>query len=398
MQATTSQNRDRSVDTVRRFSWTNARLRSTIWQVLAVGLVLAGLFWFIANALHNLESRRIASGFGFLGSEAGLPIAEHLISYTPADTYFRALVVGVINTLRVALTGIVLASVLGTLIGIARLSRNWLLSRLSGIYVEVVRDLPLLLQLLLVYTVLQGLPGPRQALSPFPGTYLTNRGLYFPALEISRPVLLVFAASAIGVLASYAYVCWSTAKRVANGKSLPFWPIVLPLIAGLPLATSFITETEWAWNVPSIRGFNFRGGANFSPEYFALLFGLVTYTSAFIAEIVRSGILAISKGQWESAAALGLSNGQTLRLIVLPQGLRVIIPPVTSQYLNLAKNSSLAVAIGFQDIASITNTVINQTGQAVEGIAIIMAVYLTISLSISLFMNWYNKRIALTER
>ncbi|RWK43144.1 ABC transporter permease subunit [Mesorhizobium sp.] len=386
------------MDTARRFSWSDARLRSTIWQVLVVGLVLAGIFWFVANALHNLESRRIASGFGFLASEAGLPIGEHLISYTPADTYSRALAVGIINTLRVALTGIVLASVLGTLIGIARLSRNWLLSRLSGIYVEVVRDLPLLLQLLLVYAVLQGLPGPRQALSPLPGTYLTNRGLYFPTLEVSQPVLLVFATFAIGVLASFAYTRWSTARRVVNGKRLPFWPVVLPLVVGLPLATSFIAGAEWVWNVPSIQGFNFRGGANLSPEYFALLFGLVVYTSAFIAEIVRSGILAVSKGQWESAAALGLSKGQTLRLIVVPQGLRVIIPPVTSQYLNLVKNSSLAVAIGFQDIVSITNTVINQTGQAVEGIAIIMAVYLTISLSISMIMNWYNKRIALTER
>ncbi|TIP79206.1 MAG: ABC transporter permease subunit, partial [Mesorhizobium sp.] len=246
--------------------------------------------------------------------------------------------------------------------------------------------------------VLQGLPGPRQALSPLPGTYLTNRGLYFPTLEVSQPVLLVFATFAIGVLASFAYTRWSTARRVVNGKRLPFWPVVLPLVVGLPLATSFIAGAEWVWNVPSIQGFNFRGGANLSPEYFALLFGLVVYTSAFIAEIVRSGILAVSKGQWESAAALGLSKGQTLRLIVVPQGLRVIIPPVTSQYLNLVKNSSLAVAIGFQDIVSITNTVINQTGQAVEGIAIIMAVYLTISLSISMIMNWYNKRIALTER
>lgn len=308
MQATTSQNRDRSMDTARRFSWSDARLRSTIWQVLVVGLVLAGIFWFVANTLHNLESRRIASGFGFLASEAGLPIGEHLISYTPADTYSRALAVGIINTLRVALTGIVLASVLGTLIGIARLSRNWLLSRLSGLYVEVVRDLPLLLQLLLVYAVLQGLPGPRQALSPLPGTYLTNRGLYFPRLEVSQPVLLVFAAFAIGILASFAYVRWSTARRVVNGKRLPFWPVVLPLIVGLPLATSFIAGAEWVWNVPSIRGFNFRGGANLSPEYFALLFGLVIYTSAFIAEIVRSGILAVSKGAMGVGGSFGLEQ------------------------------------------------------------------------------------------
>lgn len=398
MQATASQNRDMGTDPARRISWTDKRLRSAVWQVLAVGLVLAGIVWFTANALHNLETRRIASGFGFLGTEAGLPIGEHLISYTPADTYFRALLVGVINTLKVALTGIVLASVVGTALGIARLSRNWLLSRLSGLYVEIVRDLPLLLQLLLIYTVLQGLPSPREALSPLPGTYLTNRGLYFPVLEVSQPVLLVLAAFVIGVVASFAYMRWSRARRVANGKALPLVPVLLLLIAGLPLATAFVADPSWVWSVPGIKGFNFRGGAKLSPEFFALLLGLVIYTSAFIAEIVRSGILAVSKGQWEAATALGLSNGKILRLIVFPQALRLIIPPLTSQYLNLAKNSSLAVAIGFQDIVSITNTVINQTGQAVEGIAIIMAVYLTISLSISLFMNWYNKRIALTER
>lgn len=380
------------------FSWTSAKLRSVVWQVLVVGLVLSGLCWFTVNTIHNLESRRIASGFGFLGSEAGLPIGEHLISYTPADTYLRALTAGVLNTLKVAVAGIAFASVLGTLIGISRLSRNWLLARVSAVYVEVVRNLPLLLQLLLIYTVLQGLPAPREAFSPFPGVFLSNRGLFFPSLVWSAPLLWTFAAAAAGVAVAILCARWATMRRLADGRPRPVWPLMFAVVAGAPVAVSVVTGADWIMTAPELRGFNFRGGANVSPEFFALLVGLVIYTSAFIAEIVRAGILAVGRGQWEAARALGLHNRAILQLIVLPQALRVIVPPVTSQYLNLAKNSSLAVAIGYQDIVSITNTVINQTGQAVEGIAIIMAVYLTISLTISLFMNWYNKRIALTER
>ena len=380
------------------FSWNNARLRSIVWQILAVGLVLSGLWWFAVNTIHNLDSRSIASGFGFLGSEAGLPIGEHLISYSPADTYLRALTVGVINTLRVALTGIVLASILGTLIGIARLSRNWLLSRVSAVYVEVVRNLPLLVHLLVIYTALQALPPPRQAFSPIPGVFLSNRGFYFPSLNWSAPLLWAIAAMAAGIAVAVLYARWARNRQQADGRQRPVWPLALAVVTGFPLLASLATGADWTVALPELRGLNFRGGANLSPEYFALLAGLVIYTSAFIAEIVRAGILAVGKGQREAAEALGLHNRMILQFIVLPQALRVIIPPATSQYLNLAKNSSLAVAIGYQDIVSITNTVINQTGQAVEGIAIIMAVYLTISLTISLFMNWYNKRIALTER
>ena len=283
--------------------------------------------------MANLEERRIASGFGFLGREAGFEIGESaFLRYDASDSYFRALVVGLTNTLAVAIVGIVLATILGTFIGLFRLSKNFLLRTLSAAYVEFIRNVPLLVQLFFWYAVItEGMPGPREALSPLPGVFLSNRGLFFPSFS----------------------------------------------------------------GVPELQGFNFTGGLAVSPEFAALLFGLVTYTAGFIAEIVRAGILAVDRGQGEAAHALGLTRTQTTRLIILPQALRVIIPPMTSQYLNLTKNSSLAVAIGYPDLVSIANTTMNQTGQAIEGIAIIMAVYLTISLSISAFMNWYNARVAL---
>ncbi len=290
--------------------------------------------WFlISNTMANLEERRIASGFGFLGREAGFEIGESaFLRYDASDSYFRALVVGLTNTLAVAIIGIILATILGTFVGLFRLSKNFLLRTLSAAYVEFIRNVPLLVQLFFWYAVItEGMPGPREALSPLPGVFLSNRGLFFPSFS----------------------------------------------------------------GAPELQGFNFTGGLAGSPEFAALLFGLVTYTAGFIAEIVRAGILAVDRGQGEAAHALGLTRAQTTRLIILPQALRVIIPPMTSQYLNLTKNSSLAVAIGYPDLVSIANTTMNQTGQAIEGIAIIMAVYLTISLSISAFMNWYNARVAL---
>ena len=288
--------------------------------------------WFlISNTMTNLEERRIASGFGFLGREAGFEIGESaFLQYGASDTYLRALFVGLTNTLAVAAIGVVLATFLGTAVGLARLSRNFLLRTLSAAYVELARNVPLLVQLFFWYAVItEGMPHAREALSPLPGVFLSNRGIFFPTLS----------------------------------------------------------------SVPELQGFNFAGGAALTPEFAALLIGLTVYTAGFIAEIVRAGILAVDRGQVEAAHALGLSRPHTTRLVVLPQALRVIVPPMTSQYLNLTKNSSLAVAIGYPDLVSIANTTMNQTGQAIEGIAIIMAVYLTISLSISGFMNWYNARI-----
>ena len=381
-----------------RLSWSDERVRGIVWQLLVVGIVGGIVWWLWSNTVHNLEVRRIATGFGFLGREAGLPIAEHLIDYNPTDTYFRALLVGLLNTLKVAVVGIVLATILGTLIGIARLSKNWLLSRIAGVYVEVIRDLPLLLQLLFWYAVLQGLPGPRQALNPVDGVFLSNRGLKLPWIEWESAHSWALLAFVAGAVATWLYRRAARAAQMQDGQPRRVWPVALGLLLVLPVAVWWVLGAPWTPDMPALRGFNFQGGVNISPEYFALLLGLVLYTAGFIAEIVRAGILAVAHGQWEAAQALGLKPTQVLNQIVLPQALRVIIPPMTSQFLNLTKNSSLAVAIGYQDIVSIANTTLNQTGQAIEGIAIIMLVYLTISLSISLFMNWYNARIALVER
>jgi general L-amino acid transport system permease protein len=342
--------------------------------------------------------RRIATGFGFLDREAGLPIAESLIPYDPTNTYARALFVGLLNTLKVAVIGIILATILGTAIGIARLSKNFLLSRIAGAYIEIIRDLPLLLQLLFWYTILQGLPGPRQALKPMEGVVLSNRGLKLPALIWENAHTAALVVCLLGIIATWVYARMARAKQMADGQPRKVWPAALGLMLVLPVVVWYALGAPWEIEYPVLRGFNFRGGMNISPEYFALLIGLVTYTAGFIAEVVRAGVMSVNHGQWEAAQALGLRHGSVLRLIVMPQALRVIIPPMTSNYLNLTKNSSLAVAIGYQDIVSIANTTLNQTGQAIEGIAIIMAVYLTISLSISLFMNWYNARIALVER
>lgn len=381
-----------------RLSWADERLRAIVWQVLVVGLVGAILWWLISNTAHNLEVRRIATGWGFLSREAGLPIAESLVDYNPTNTYARALLVGVLNTLKVALVGIVLATIFGTLLGIARLSKNWLLSRLSAAYIEVVRDLPLLLQLLFWYVILQGLPAPRQALHPVEGVFLSNRGLKLPWIQWENAHSMALYGMIAGIVATVLYARAARARQMADGQPRRVWPVGLALILGLPLLIWAALGAPFQGDIPALRGFNFTGGLTVTPEYFALLIGLVMYTAAFIAEIVRAGIQAVAKGQWEAAEALGLQRGLVMRRIVLPQALRVIVPPMTSQYLNLTKNSSLAVAIGYQDIVSISNTTLNQTGQAIEGIAIIMAVYLSISLSISLFMNWYNARIALVER
>lgn len=381
-----------------RLSWSDERFRGIVWQVIVVGIVVGIVYWLWSNTVHNLEVRRIATGFGFLWREAGLPIAEHLVEYNPTDTYFRALLVGLLNTLKVAVVGIVLATILGTLIGIARLSKNWLLSKLAGVYVEVIRDLPLLLQLLFWYALLQGLPGPRQALNPVDGVFLSNRGLKLPWIEWQDAHTYALLAFVAGTVTTFLYRRAARAKQMQDGQPRRVWPVALGAMLVLPVAVWAAMGAPWTPDMPALRGFNFRGGLNVSPEYFALLLGLVLYTAGFIAEIVRAGILAVNHGQWEAAQALGLRPGQVLNKIVLPQALRVIVPPMTSQFLNLTKNSSLAVAIGYQDIVSIANTTLNQTGQAIEGIAIIMLVYLTISLSISLFMNWYNAKIALVER
>jgi general L-amino acid transport system permease protein len=380
------------------FSLQDERVKGWIWQLLVVGIVVAVVAWLWSNAVHNLSVRRIATGFAFLGREAGMPITDTWLPYSPRDTYLWAFTVGLVNTLRVAVIGIVLATLLGTAIGIARLSANWLLSRLAAVYVETLRDIPLLLQLLFWYVLMQGLPAARAAWTPVDGVFLSNRGLMLPWIQIGAAQLWVLAAVAAGLAALFVIRRVLVARQIQDGRRRHVWPFALLLIVVLPALVSWSLGVSWSVTKPELRGFNFVGGLTLAPEYFALLIGLVTYTSAFIAEIVRSGIQAVPRGQWDAALALGLRRSFVLRQIVLPQALRVIIPPMTSQYLNLTKNSSLAVAIGYQDIVSVANTTLNQTGQAIEAIALIMLAFLTVSLGISFFMNWYNARIALVER
>jgi general L-amino acid transport system permease protein len=376
--------------------WNDRRVRGILYQVLVLGGVLLLAAYLVSNTLDNLASRNIATGFGFLNREAGFGVSESLIDYSPVDSYLKVLIVGLLNTLKVSLLGIVLATIIGTLAGIARLSRNWLLARFATIYVEGLRNIPVLLQLFFWYSLItEALPGPRQALNPIPGVFLSARGLKLPEPAWQTIHLWMAGAFLLAILAAWLIGRWAKQRRERTGQLFPTLQVNAAVIVGLPVLVWLAGGAPVGMDMPELRGFNFAGGLTVTPEFTALLVGLVLYTGTFIAEIVRGGILAVAHGQTEAALALGLSRGQVLRLIILPQALRVIIPPLTSQYLNLTKNSSLAVAIGFPDLVSTANTAINQTGQAVEGIAVIMAVYLTISLSISAFMNWYNRRIAL---
>jgi general L-amino acid transport system permease protein len=382
-----------------RLSWSDPVFRAFVWQVVIVGIVALIAWYLISNTIANLDARHIATGFGFLHRTAGIPIGESLISYDPASsTYGRALIIGVLNTLKVSVVGVVLATILGTLIGIGRLSTNWLVAKLTAFYVETIRDIPVLLQLLAWYTILQALPAPRQALHFGSFMFLTNRGMKIAALDWQSAHTAAAVMFLVGIAGTVLWSRYADRRQDATGVRPVTWPVAIGLLIGLPVVVWAAMGAPFTVDFPALHGFNFQGGVTVSPEYFALLVGLVVYTASYIAEIVRSGILAVPKGQWEAAGALGLRNSEVMRKVILPQSLRVIIPPMTSQYLNLTKNSSLAVAIGYQDIVSVANTTLNQTGQAIEGIAVIMAVYLTISLSISLFMNWYNAHIALVER
>ncbi|MCZ7564968.1 MAG: ABC transporter permease subunit [Burkholderiales bacterium] len=383
-----------------RLSTGDPRLRAAAYQAAALAAVILLGWYLVSNTLANLEARRIASGFAFLGREAGFEIGEtSLIAYGAADTYLRALAVGLANTFRVALIGIVAATALGALIGLARLSRNWLVAKLAAAYVEFVRNVPLLVQLFFWYAVItENLPGPREAVEPLPGVFLANRGIFFPVPAWSAVHGWMLAATALGAGAALAHARWARRRQARTGRRPPVLAGAAALLVLPPALAWLAGGAPTRFSVPALAGFNFAGGAHLSPEFAALTAGLIVYTASFIAEIVRAGVLAIDRGQFEAAYALGLRRGLAMRLVVLPQALRAIVPPVTSQYLNLIKNSSLAVAIGYPDLVSIANTTINQTGQAIEGIAIIMAVYLTISLVISALMNWYNARIALKER
>jgi general L-amino acid transport system permease protein len=387
-------------DTSRRMApWRNERVRSVVFQLAIVVAVIAIFAFFASNASENLRRQGIASGFGFLEREAAFEIGNKVVPFSPSDSYGWALLVGFVNTLAVSAVGIVFATLLGFLVGLTRLSTNWLVSRLALIYVEVFRNTPLILQLFVWWDVLRiSAPPDREAWQPIPGVFISLRGVTFPT-PIYNPLYFWMGIAALaGFIAAAVVGTWARRRRERTGQGLPSVWIGLGLVLAPPVIVFIAGGAPLTLDVPQLLRFGFRGGESVTPEFAALLFGLVVYTAAYIGEIVRSGIQAVSRGQLEAARALGLSRGQMLRLVVLPQAIRVIIPPLTSEYLNLIKNSSLAVAIGFTDFLSVGNTIINQTGQAIEGFVLIAAGYLLINIPTSQVMNLYNRYMALVER
>jgi general L-amino acid transport system permease protein len=381
--------------------YNDPKIRSIVYQLALCAVVAFLVYGATSNAIENLARAHIASGFGFWENTAGFDISQTLIEYSSrGSTYGRAFWVGLLNTLLVAGVGIVFATIIGFVVGIARLSRNWLVAKVAGGYVETIRNLPLLLQLLFWYNaVLKALPDIRDSVVLGGGLFLNNRGLFLPQ-PIFKPgfsaVLITLLAGIVGAIGFY---IWARKRQERTGQQAPVLRVALALVVGLPLAAFVLGGRPLGFEFPQAGRFNITGGVEILPEFAALLFGLSIYTAAFIAEVVRAGILAVSRGQTEAAYSLGLTPGPTLRLVVVPQAMRVIIPPLTSQYLNLTKNSTLAVAIGYPDLVQVfTGTVLNQTGQAVEVVAITMLVYLCISLGTSLLMNIYNSRMALAER
>jgi general L-amino acid transport system permease protein len=380
--------------------YNDPKIRAVAYQVALVAAVVFLVYVAATNAIANLQRAKIASGFGFWFNTAGFDISQTLIEYSAQASYGRAFWVGLLNTLLVAGLGVILATILGFIIGIARLSKNWLVSKAATGYVETIRNIPLLLQLLFWYNaVLKALPEMRDSIKIPGGIVLNNRGLFLPNPVYGPGFKWVVAAFFAAILASIVYYVLARQRQEKTGKQSPVFLVAFGLIIGLPLLLFAISGFPLSFGFPQAGRFNISGGMEVLPEFAALLFGLSIYTAAFIAEVVRAGILAVSRGQTEASYSLGMKPGPTLRLVVVPQAMRVIVPPLTSQYLNLTKNSSLAVAIGYPDLVQVfTGTVLNQTGQAVEVVAITMAVYLTISLSTSLLMNVYNSRIALVER
>jgi general L-amino acid transport system permease protein len=366
-----------------------------VLQILFVAVLAWIGYEIVANARVNLESQRITSGFGFLSNTAGFDVSQNLIPYSGSDTYTRVFFVGLVNTLVVAVIGIFFATVIGFIVALGRLSPNWLLSRISGGYVELVRNLPVLFQILFWYlAVLGALPGPRQSISLFGSIFLSNRGLVVPKPVPQAGLEAVAVALLIAIVASLLLRTYARRQLFQTGRLLTIWPYIVGLLLGLPLVVSLVFGAPVSFEIPELKGFNFSGGSRVIPEFVALTLALSTYTAAFIAEIVRAGIQSVHKGQMEAGASLGLTRGLTLRLIVVPQALRVILPPLTNQYLNLTKNSSLAVAIGYPDLVSVfAGTTLSQTGQAIEIIAITMGVYLLISLVTSAIMSFYGWRI-----
>jgi general L-amino acid transport system permease protein len=383
----------------RDWSWRSQAFRGLIYQVIAIGAIGFGVWYLAHNTLANMQARGIQSGFGFLLQPAGFDIGESIIPYDALDPYWKAFLVGILNTLRVAVIGIIMATVLGTLIGVGRFSRNAIVRGLCYGYVELFRNVPVLLQLLMWYLFFTDMLPPLLEAWDIGGLFfLSKSGFAFPVPVWGLGQGLAAAGAVVGLIAAWAWRRWVIRQFELTGRVRSLYLVPIAMVFGAAFLGWVLGGAPTAWSIPKPEGFSVEGGASATPEFLSCLLGLVLYTSSFIAEVVRAGIASVAQGQVEAAGSLGLERGTTMRLVILPQALRVIIPPLTSQYLNLTKNSSLAVAIGYPDVVSVATTALNQTGRAVECIALIMAVYLTTSLSTSAFMNWYNKRSAIKER
>lgn len=389
----------RSAGSDRRSLFYDPKVRGIFFQLLIFVLIFGFIYWIVGNTADNLKRSNIASGFGFLNGRAGFDISDTSIAYSSDSTYGRALLVGLLNTVIVAVIGIVTATVIGFIIGIGRLSRNWLIRKLCTVYVEIFRNIPPLLVIFFWYFgVLSVLPLPRDSYNlPF-GSYLNSRGFYFPKPVWGDGAWLILLGLALAVAMSWFVSRRARQRQIATGQQFPIFWTSVGLIVGLPLLAFFAAGMPLSFDFPQQSTFNLTGGFQVKPEFLSLYLALSFYTASFIAETVRAGIIGVSKGQTEAAAALGLRPGAILRLVVVPQAMRIIIPPLTSQYLNLTKNSSLAIAIGYPDLVAIGGTILNQTGQAIEIVLIWMVIYLGLSLITSGFMNWFNAKMALVER
>ena len=380
--------------------WNDPKYRALFFQIILIA-ILGYLFYSVfSNTRENMSARGIPTGFDFLSEKAGFDIAMSLIPYDSDSTYGRTFVVGLLNTLLAGVIGIILATILGFIMGIARLSNNWVVAKIATVYIEVFRNIPLLIQLFFWYIAVLGiLPSARESYSLSDAAFLNVKGLYLPKPVVEDGFMFTGIIFALGLIATFFVYWWAKNKQMKTGETTPTFLIALALLIVAPLLTFFATGSPMTWDLPKLGGFNFAGGIEIIPELFALLLGLTIYTGAFIAEIVRSGMQAVDHGQTEAALSVGLTPAQNLKLVVIPQALRVIIPPLTNQYLNLVKNSSLAMAIAYPDIVAVfMGTTLNQTGQAVQITVMTMGVYLAISLAISFFMNWYNAKMSLVER
>jgi general L-amino acid transport system permease protein len=375
------------------------RYRGIFFQALTLLVLIVFGWWIFQNTTANLARSGTASGFGFLNGRAGFDIGQSLIEYNNNSTYGRAIVVGFLNTILIAVLGIVTATIIGFIIGIGRLSHNWLIAKMCTVYVEIFRNIPVLLVIFFIYkAVLDTLPQVRDSIAlPF-HFYLNNRGLVMPKPVWGEMAWVLPVALVVAIIATIALAYWARKRQATTGKQFHTVWAGIGLIIGIPLLAFLAAGAPLTFDVPEASRFNMRGGARVLPEFVALYLALSLYTASFIAEVIRAGIRAVPKGQSEASAALGIQPTTTTRLVVLPQALRIIIPPLTSQYLNLTKNSSLGVAVGFPELFSTTSTTLNQTGQAVEAISIMLTVYLSISIATSMFMNWFNAKMALVER